>query len=102
MTQQRLPTYFLSHGGGPWPWLKDWRPGVYDALEHSLQDVRKELGELPRAVLMISGHWEADRFLLSSAAHPPMYYDHSGFPEHTYHIRYDAPGEPTLATKSAS
>ena len=50
----RLPTYFLSHGGGPWPWLKDWRPGVYDALERSLQHVRKELGELPRAVLMIT------------------------------------------------
>lgn len=97
MTQHRLPTYFLSHGGGPWPWLKDRRPGVYDALERSLQDVRKELGELPRAVLMISGHWEADRFLLSSAAQPPMYYDYSGFPEHTYRIRYDAPGEPALA-----
>jgi aromatic ring-opening dioxygenase catalytic subunit (LigB family) len=93
----RLPTYFLSHGGGPWPWLKDLRPGVYDQLESSLQETRRELGELPRAVLMISGHWEADRFLLSSAAHPPMYYDYSGFPEHTYRIRYDAPGDPELA-----
>ena len=18
----RLPTYFVSHGGGPWPWMK--------------------------------------------------------------------------------
>ena len=97
MALHRLPTYFLSHGGGPWPWLKDLRPGVYDQLEQSLKDTRKELGELPRAVLMISGHWEADRFLLSSAARPPMYYDYSGFPEHTYHIRYDAPGDPGLA-----
>ena len=97
MTHQRLPTYFLSHGGGPWPWLKDLRPGVYDRLEQSLHDVRAELGELPRAVLMISGHWEADRFLLSSAARPPMLYDYSGFPEHTYRIRYDAPGDPELA-----
>jgi aromatic ring-opening dioxygenase catalytic subunit (LigB family) len=47
--------------------------------------------------LMISGHWEADRVLLSSAAHPPMVYDYYGFPEHTYHIRYDAPGAPVLA-----
>ena len=97
MALHRLPTYFLSHGGGPWPWLKDFRPGVYDQLESSLQETRRELGELPRAVLMISGHWEADRFLLSSAAHPPMYYDYSGFPEHTYRIRYDAPGDPELA-----
>jgi aromatic ring-opening dioxygenase catalytic subunit (LigB family) len=97
MTQSRLPTYFLSHGGGPWPWMKHLRPGVYDQLEASLRDVRREQGQAPNAVLIISGHWEAESFLLSSAARPPMYYDYSGFPEHTYRIRYDAPGEPALA-----
>ena len=97
MTQPRLPTYFLSHGGGPWPWMKAERGSMYDQLEASLHEVRRELGQAPRAVLMISGHWEADRFLLSSAAHPPMEYDYSGFPEHTYRIRYDAPGAPALA-----
>jgi len=97
MMQPRMPTYFLSHGGGPWPWLKDLRPGMYDQLETSLLDVRRELGEAPKAVLMISGHWEANRFLVSSAAHPPMLYDYGGFPEHTYRIRYDAPGAPALA-----
>lgn len=97
MPSHRLPTYFLSHGGGPWPWIKDLRPSAYDQLERSLHDIRGELGELPRAVLMVSGHWEADRFLLSSAARPPIMYDYSGFPEHTYRIRYDAPGDPALA-----
>jgi aromatic ring-opening dioxygenase catalytic subunit (LigB family) len=97
MKQARLPTYFLSHGGGPWPWMKDFRPGAYDQLEASLHAVRRELCQAPRAVLMISGHWEANRFLLSSAAQPPMFYDYSGFPEHTYRIRYDAPGAPALA-----
>jgi len=70
---------------------------MYDQLETSLLDVRRELGEAPKAVLMISGHWEANRFLVSSAAHPPMLYDYGGFPEHTYRIRYDAPGAPALA-----
>jgi aromatic ring-opening dioxygenase catalytic subunit (LigB family) len=97
MTQARMPTYFLSHGGGPWPWLKAERGSTYDQLETSLHEVRRELGQTPRAVLMISGHWEADRFLLSSAARPPMLYDYNGFPEHTYRIRYDAPGAPALA-----
>jgi aromatic ring-opening dioxygenase catalytic subunit (LigB family) len=86
MTQRRLPTYFLSHGGGPWPWMKAERGSMYDQLEASLHEVRRELGQAPRAVLMISGHWEADRSLLSSAADPPMEYDDSGFPEHTYRI----------------
>jgi len=97
MTQTRIPTYFLSHGGGPWPWLKAERGAMYDQLEASLHDVRRELGHAPRVVLMISGHWEADRFLLSSAARPPMEFDYHGFPEHTYRIRYDAPGAPALA-----
>ena len=29
----RLPVYFISHGGGPWPWLKREMPGIYDQLE---------------------------------------------------------------------
>jgi aromatic ring-opening dioxygenase catalytic subunit (LigB family) len=97
MTPLRIPTYFLSHGGGPWPWLKAERGAMFDQLETSLHDVRRELGHAPTAVLMISAHWEAERFLLSSSAHPPMEFDYSGFPEHTYRIRYDAPGAPALA-----
>ena len=44
MIEPRLPTYFLSHGGGPWPWLKAERGSMYDRLEASLLDVRRELG----------------------------------------------------------
>ena len=33
---QSLPTYFISHGGGPWPWLDDWRQMLH-GLELSLQ-----------------------------------------------------------------
>lgn len=96
---QRLPTYYLSHGGGPWPWLKSETGSTFDKLEESLLKVRREIGELPRAVLAISGHWESDRFLVSSAAHPPMVYDYHGFPEEMYRIRYDAPGEPAIASE---
>jgi aromatic ring-opening dioxygenase catalytic subunit (LigB family) len=70
---------------------------MYDQLEASLIGVRRELGEVPRAILLVSGHWEADRFLVSAAANPAMLYDYGGFPEHTYCIRYDAPGDPALA-----
>jgi aromatic ring-opening dioxygenase catalytic subunit (LigB family) len=97
MTQSRIPTYFLSHGGGPWPWLKAESGVMFDQLEASLHDVRHELGNAPRAVLVISAHWEADSFLLSSAARPPMEFDYYGFPDHTYRIRYDAPGARALA-----
>lgn len=93
----RLPTYFISHGGGPWPWLKTEMRGAYDRLEASLRELPRELGTGPRAILAVSGHWEARDFTVMSAARPPMLYDYSGFPEHTYRIEYSAPGSPALA-----
>ena len=53
----------------------------------------------PKAVLVITGHWEADEFTVSTSAHPPMVYDYYGFPEHTYHLKYSAPGLPSLAAR---
>jgi len=51
-----LPTYFISHGGGPWPWMKAQMGGAYDRLEASLRDMPRQLGPVPpKAVLMISG-----------------------------------------------
>jgi len=97
MPDRMLPTYFISHGGGPWPFMKDEMPGVYDKLEASLNEIRRSLATPPKAILAISGHWEARDFTVMSAAHPPMIYDYSGFPEHTYHIRYPAPGSPDVA-----
>ncbi|HEX8747207.1 MAG TPA: class III extradiol ring-cleavage dioxygenase [Pyrinomonadaceae bacterium] len=94
---QRLPTYFISHGGGPWPWLKEQMPGVYDNLEASLKDIPRQLGKPPKAVLVVSGHWEERDFTVMSGPEPPMVYDYSGFPEFTYRIKYPAPGSPEVA-----
>jgi len=96
-SRHRLPTYFISHGGGPWPWLKAQMPGVYDELEASLRDMPRQLGTTPRAVLVVSGHWEERDFTVMSSPAPPMVYDYSGFPEFTYRIQYPAPGSPEVA-----
>src|SRR5579875_1722455 len=84
----RLPTYFISHGGGPWPWLKEQMPGIYAQLEASLAGIHRQIGRNPRAVLMISGHWEQPDFTVMSSPKPGMLYDYSGFPEFTYSIKY--------------
>ncbi|HYO64035.1 MAG TPA: class III extradiol ring-cleavage dioxygenase [Pyrinomonadaceae bacterium] len=94
-----LPTYFISHGGGPWPWLKEEMPGVYDKLEESLRDVPRQIGVRPRAVLVVSGHWEEPDFTVMSSPAPPMLYDYGGFPEHTYRVKYPAPGSPGVARR---
>lgn len=99
MTTRLLPTYFLSHGGGPWPWMKDQTAGAYDVLEASLQDIPRQLSEAPRAILMVSGHWEAPAFTVMGTAWPGMIYDYGGFPEHTYRIQYPAPGSPEVAQR---
>jgi len=96
----RLPTYFISHGGGPWPWIPAMRSQFVN-LEESLRQMVADLPETPKAVLVISGHWEEDdAFAVMGAAHPPMVYDYYGFPQHTYQIRYDAPGAPDLAQRT--
>lgn len=100
-TSTRLPTYFISHGGGPWPWLDGPFRATFDKLEQSLFAIRRELAEVPRAVLVVTGHWEEDGFAVSSGESPGMVYDYYGFPEHTYHIRYAAPGSPALAARVA-
>jgi aromatic ring-opening dioxygenase catalytic subunit (LigB family) len=102
MTPTKLPTYFISHGGGPWPWLKDEWGGMMNQLEASLKAIAAELGEKPKAVLVVSGHWEAPEFTVMASPRPPMVYDYTGFPPHTYQVTYPAPGDPALAARIQS
>ena len=99
MSADRLPTYFISHGGGPWPWMKEQMGGVYDRLEASLARMPADIGRTPRAVLMLSAHWEAPQFTVQTHARPPMLYDYGGFPDFTYRIQYPAPGAPEVAAR---
>jgi aromatic ring-opening dioxygenase catalytic subunit (LigB family) len=67
-----------------------------------LQDIPRQLGMLPKAVLVISAHWEAEDFTVSASLKPPMIYDYTGFPAHTYQVEYNAPGSPALAARVQS
>jgi len=98
MPTSRLPVYFLSHGGGPWPWIEQMR-GMYERTAREFAALPGRLPSKPAAILVVSGHWEANEFTVATAARPPMEYDYYGFPEHTYHIRYPAPGAPELALR---
>lgn len=98
-TANRLPTYFISHGGGPWPWIKDQMPWDLTALEESLQAIPVDIGVTPKAILVISGHWEEAEFTVQTSPNPPMVYDYGGFPDFTYSIQYPAPGSPEVAAR---
>ncbi len=94
----RMPVYFLSHGGGPWPYVDGMRQ-LFARTECEFKVLPDRLPAKPKAVLVITGHWEEDAFTVSTADRPPMMYDYGGFPEHTYHIQYPAPGSPALAAR---
>ena len=42
-----LPTYFLSHGGGPWPFMMDQVGHLYRKLDDSLKDLRASSASRP-------------------------------------------------------
>lgn len=98
-TSRRMPAYFLSHGGGPWPYMEGPMRQRFGLLEASLQDIPGQLPRRPKAVLVVSGHWEEPEVTLSSGQSPGMVYDYYGFPPETYQIRYPAPGDPRLAER---
>lgn len=87
---KRLPTYFISHGGDSYCGISDMRT-MMRTLEVSLANMPQEIGVTPKAILMVSGHWEADDFAIMSSPAPGMVYDYGGFPPYTYQIKYAAP-----------
>jgi aromatic ring-opening dioxygenase catalytic subunit (LigB family) len=97
MTQ---PSLFIPHGGGPCFFMPD--PGhIWTGMAAFLRQLAGTLPEPPKAIIVVSGHWETDGFAFTGAAQPGLIYDYSGFPPDTYQLRYDVPGEPTLAARSA-
>jgi aromatic ring-opening dioxygenase catalytic subunit (LigB family) len=98
MSSSRLPVHFISHGGGPWPWLKKEMP-FYDKLEEALKEIPRELACLPKGIVVITAHWEEDNFTISANSRPPMLYDYGGFPKHTYEVKYEAEGDEKVAKK---
>ena len=68
------PTFFIPHGGGPCFFMDDPR-GVWTGMEAFLRNLVPGLPERPRAVLIVSGHWETDGFALTGAPQPSLIYD---------------------------
>jgi aromatic ring-opening dioxygenase catalytic subunit (LigB family) len=74
-------------------------PEAWAGLRRFLEGLPATLPSPPRAALVVTAHWEAPVPTVSSASHPPMVYDYSGFPPETYRVSWPAPGEPALAAR---
>ena len=100
---QRQPSLFIPHGGGPC-FFMDWTWGpaeTWHATQHFLEGLATTLPARPKALLVISGHWEEPTLTVGAAAEPELIYDYSGFPAHTYQLKWPAPGNPALAGQVA-
>ena len=88
MTTSKLPVLFLAHGAPPLLDDAQWM--------HELADWAAALPR-PRAIVVISAHWEAAPLTLGAIQPVPLIYDFYGFPERFYRLAYPSPGAPDAA-----
>jgi aromatic ring-opening dioxygenase catalytic subunit (LigB family) len=99
----KLPTLFIPHGGGPCFFMDVPPPlprGLWDSMANYLRGIAASLPQRPKAVLIVSGHWETEVPTVNATTpEHSLYYDYYGFPEHTYRLPYPAKGSPGLAAR---
>lgn len=90
----QMPALYIGHGA---PMLLD------DPLWcGQLTQVAKELPR-PKAILIVSAHWESAPVTLSNpAANSPLVYDFSGFDRKFYEMEYNSPDATALAAQVAA
>jgi 4,5-DOPA dioxygenase extradiol len=89
-TGGRMPALFVAHGAPPLLDDAGWMAEL-NAWARALPR--------PKAVLMLSAHWEERPVTLGATKAVPLVYDFYGFPERYYQTKYPAPGAPALAER---
>jgi 4,5-DOPA dioxygenase extradiol len=89
-----MPALFISHGA----------PSI--AIEQD--DFTRAVGAYgaalagARGIAVVSAHWQARGLHVNAVERPETIYDFGGFADALYRIRYEAPGDPTLAREIAA
>lgn len=90
MSTTRMPVLFQAHGAPPLLDDAGWM-GELAAWGQALPR--------PRAIVVISAHWEARPVAIGATRPVPLIYDFYGFPERFYRLAYASPGAPEVAQR---
>lgn len=83
-----LPSLYISHGAPPTLEDPEWMQEMF----RWARDLPK-----PRAILIVSAHWESDDLGITSTVPTELVYDFGGFHPLYYQLRYDTPEATGLA-----
>ncbi len=86
-----FPSLYISHGS---PMLA-LEPG---ASGPALARLAAALPK-PKAIVIVSAHWESSELLVSGNPQPETWHDFGGFPQALFEVQYPAPGNPQLAAE---
>jgi len=90
----RIPALYIGHGAPPL--LDD--PVWSGQLASWAKDLPR-----PKAILIVSAHWESAPVMLSAtAASTPLIYDFGGFEPRYYNMKYETPDASALASRVAA
>lgn len=81
---EKMPTLFFGHGS---PMNAIQKNNFTDFLSKAALTIPQ-----PRAILVVSAHWETRGTKVLRLEHPKTIHDFGGFPDSLYQIQYPAPG----------
>ena len=89
VTEHRMPVFFIGHGS------------PMNGIEHNefTENWNRavEFVPKPKAIVVISAHWETRGTFVTAMPQPPTIYDFSGFPREIFEAKYPAKGSPETA-----
>ncbi len=89
----KSPVAFVSHGAPPL---------ALDPVKGKELETWARSLPVPRAILVISAHWEETPVVVGTAAPQGLIYDFRGFDSKLYEVQYPAPGSGRLASRVAA